>query len=401
MRNMLSKHFKLSATVFFLTQSGIASAAEENFFSGTLGASQLWDSNFFRDYDDAALAEQITLLTAGATLSTNVSRQQFSLRWRVRSYLHAENEQFDETFHDGTARWNGAWAGDFSSNVEFSRDSYLIDRWELESNVQQSDVVSRDIGKFVITKGRENRFSFQFGASAAHQKHSNLDFAKLNFEDKEGFAGLTYKTPSNSTLAFRYRVSERIYDELLVRDVTTDPRDYNFESQQVEVENVWKMSEKTTSTITFARFNRDGDVNESTGDYATLDFSWNATPKIQWHVGYTYKTPAIGETIDTPTTVETGYISLSWDLTPKLSLSSRAEKLWRDYQNPVELKDNELVAADPRKESQINISPIELVYTMNESLSFKLDTSWRKNESPKEGRAYEVSQATIGAVFRF
>ena len=401
MRDISNNHSKLAAiTVLLLMQSSVV-VAEDRLFTGVLGASELWDSNFFRDPDDLAVSEQITLLTAGFALSTNISRQQLSLRWRVKSYQHAENDQFDETFQDGVARWNGAWAGDFTTNAELSRDSYLIDRWELESDVEKSDVVSRDVGKFVLTKGRDNRFSFQVGASKTKQKHSNSRFDNLNYEEDEGFVGITYKTPSHSTFAVRYRANQRTFDDPPARAVT-DTRDYNFDSQQIEVENVWKMSEKTSSTITFARFKRDGDFNESTGDYATLDISWDATPKMQWHAGYTYKKPAIGETIDTPTTVETGFASLSWDMTPKLSLSSRIEKLWRDYTYPAAIISDE--TSDifvPRKESQINISPLVLNYTMNESLSFKLDTSWRKNESPKVNRAYEVSQVSLGMAFRF
>jgi hypothetical protein len=408
MHDILAKKFKLTATFFFLVQSGVAIAAEEKLISGALGASQLWDSNFFRDPEGEELSEQITLLTAGVGLATNISRQQLSIRWRVRSYQHAENKQFDETFQDGVARWNGAWAGDFTSNLELSRDSYLIDRWELDSNVEESDVVSRDIGKFVLTKGRDNRFSFQVGASKAKQQHSNSQFDNLNFEEEEGFVGITYKTPSSSTLTLRYRASERTFDDLSWK-TDNDIRDYNFESQQVEVENIWKISEKTSSTVTFARFRRDGDINDSTGDFATLDFSWDVTPKIQWRAGYTYKEPAIGETLDTPTTIETAFLIFSWDITPKLSLSSRAEKVWRDYSNPINgfpdlnatPDDLDILLGAPRKESQLNIAPIALTYIMNESLSFKLDTSWRKSDSPRPDRTYELSQGTIGVVFRF
>ena len=408
MRDILTKSFKLTATFFFLVQSGFASAAEEKLISGALGASQLWDSNFFRDPEGEELSEQITLLTAGVGLATNISRQQLSVRWRVRSYQHVENDKFDETFQDGVARWNGAWAGDFTSNLELSRDSYLIDRWELDSNIEESDVVSRDIGKFVLTKGRDNRFSFQVGASKANQKHSNPQFDNLNFEEEEGFVGVTYKTPSNSKLTLRYRASERTFDDLSWKP-ENDLRDYNFESQQVEVEGIWKLSEKTNSTFTFARFGRDGEVNDSTGDFATLDFSWDVTPKIQWRTGYTYKEPAIGETLDTPTTIETAFLNFSWDITSKLSLSSRVEKVWRDYSNPIngfpDLNGNpddlDLMLGIPRKESQLNIAPIALTYTMNESLSFKLDTSWRKSDSPRLDRTYELSQGTIGVVFRF
>ncbi len=402
MRDILNNRTKLVATTVFILMQSSMVVAEDRLFTGVLGASELWDSNFFRDPDDLAVSEQITLLTAGFALSTNISRQQLSLRWRVKSYQHAENDQFDKTFQDGVARWNGSWAGDFTTNAELSRDSYLIDRWELESNVEESDVVSRDIGKFVLTKGRENRFSFQVGASKTKQKHSNTQFDNLDYEDDEGFVGVTYKTPSHSTFTVRYRANERVYDDPPLPTNADDPRDYNFKGQQVEVENVWKMSEKTTSTITLARFNRDGDLNDSTGDYASLDLSWDATPKMQWHTGYTYKKPAIGETIDAPTTIETGFVSLSWDITPKLTLSSRAEKLWRDYSYlAIQPSEPDSPINVPRKESQINISPLELTYTMNESLSFKLDTSWRRNKSPINDREYEVSQASLGMAFRF
>jgi len=387
MRDILNNHTKLAAiSLFFLLHSNGAIAAEEKLISGALGASQLWDSNFFRDPDEIAISEQVTVLTAGINVATSISRQQLSARWGARSYQHKENEQFDETFQAGFARWNGAWAGDFTSNLEWSRDSYLVDRWEAD----ESDVVARDTAKFAITKGRDNRFSFQVGGSQSNQHHSNDQFTKLDFDDREGFAGVTYKTPSLSTLTLRYRSGDRVYDDLSELDPT---RDYNFKFDQLEFENVWKISSKTSSTVSFTRFKRNGVLNNSTGDYATLDFSWDATPKIQWRAGYTYKEPALGETIDLPTTIQTGFVSFSWDFLSKLSVSSRLEKVLRDYRNEGE--------EVPRKESQINISPLVITYAMNDSLNFKLDTSWRRNESPKADRAYETSQASLGMTFRF
>ncbi|RYY76511.1 MAG: hypothetical protein EOO52_03110 [Gammaproteobacteria bacterium] len=390
MRYIKKSHTQLAGiTLFFVLQSGeIIAAEQEKLISGAVGATQLWDSNFFRKPDDQELSEQTTILSAGVALATYVSRQQLSARWAVRSYQHAEYEQFDETVQNGLARWNGAWAGDFTSNLEWSRDAYLVDRWEVGADA--SDVVERDTTKFMVTKGRDNRFSFQLGASQSNQKHSNDVFTKFNFEDREGFVGLTYKTPSASTLTVRYRGGDRQYDDLSVLD---PERDYNFDFDQLEIENVWKMSSKTTSTISFTRFKRDGVLNDSTGDYATVDFSWDATPKIQWRTGYSYKKPALGETIDLPSTIQAGFINFSWSFSPKWSISSRVEKIKRDYKN--------LGEEFPRTESQVNISPFVLTYTMSDSLNFKLDTSWRKNESPVLEREYETSQASLGLTFRF
>jgi hypothetical protein len=383
MEKFLNSRVKFAATLFCLVQSGVA-AAEEEWINGGIGASQIWDGNFFRNPEE--ISEQIRLLSAGIGLSANVSRQKFSARWRVRSYQHVNNEQLDETFQDGAARWNGAWAGDFTTNVEWVRDSYLVDRWE----AAESDVVAKDDAKFSITRGAQNRFSFKVGARDTNQKHSSELREEFNYHEKEAFAGVTYKTPSYSTLSLFYRAGDRTYVDRLVEDPESN---FDFDYRQVDLENVWKISDKTTSTITISRFSRKGVLNDSVGDYALLDLSWDATPKIQWHAGYSYKRPALGETIDLPSTVQTGFISASWDVTSKLELTSRFERLLRDYNRPDELF--------VRTESQYNIIPLALTYQFSEAVTVKLDSSWRKNESPIPVRQYKSAQVVLGLAVRF
>jgi hypothetical protein len=382
-------------------QSGIV-AAEERWINGTLGASELWDSNFFRDSSE--LSEQITLLAAGVALSADVSRQKFSAKGRVRAYKHAENVDQDETVKDGVVSWSGAWSGDFTTNLQWARDSYIVDRWE----APESDVVAKDDASFLITHGRDNRFSFSLGATQSKQHHSSENYANLDYEDQEAFAGITYQTPAHSTLEVRYREGDRTF----VNRLTEEPEgnfffddSFDFDYKQVEVENVWKISAKTSSKITLTRFSREGGVIDSTGDFAVLDFSWDATPKVQWHLGYSYKSPALGETIDLPSKVRAGFIGVSWAFSPKISVSSRVERLLRNYENRDELiglpgneTPGELVV---RTESQYNLVPLSMTYAINESFNVKLDTSWRKNESPIPKRQYKAGQVVLGLTFRF
>ena len=378
-----NNHTKVAVTLFCLVQSGVV-VAEEKWITGGLGVSQLWDSNFFRDPNE--VSEEVRLLSAGVGMSANLSRQQFSARWRIRSYQHANNEQLDETFQDGSAGWRGAWAGDFTTDLSWARDSYLVDRWE----APESDVVARDDAKFSITRGAQNRFSFQLGGRNTNQDHSSDLRDGFNYHDKEAFAGVTYKTPSYSTLSVFFRSGDRTYKDRLVEDPTSN---FDFDYRQVDVENVWKISDKTTSTLTLSRFSRKGELNDSIGDYALLDVSWDATPKVRWRTGYSYKRPALGETIDLPSTVQTGYVGAAWDITSKLEFASRAEKVLRNYNRPDELF--------VRTESQNNVIPVSLTYKFSESLTIKLDSSWRKNESPIPVRQYDSTQITFGLTARF
>lgn len=383
MHNISNTHIKLAATIILLMQCGTVTAAED-LFSGNIAASQLWDSNFLREPEE--LEEQVSLLAAGLGLSTNLSRQRFSAGWRVRSYIHAENKQFDETIHDGLLRWNGAWGDNVTSNLEWSRDSYLVDRWEAIEN----DTVSKDDAQFALTYGSENRFAFQVGARQSKQKHSNQQYTNLNYEENEGFTGLTYKTVSLSTLTLRYRSGERTYINRQSEDLENN---FDFDYRQLELENIWKISAKTSSTLTFARFEREGFINNSSGDFVVLDFKWEATPKVRWNLGYSYKRPVQGETIDMPSQVQTGFVGLSWNISSKVSLSSRLEKLRRNYED-----DNEQLI---RTETQYNIIPLSINYAIYDSVGLRLDTSWRKNESPVFDREYEALQVVLGLNYRF
>ncbi len=383
MHNISNTHIKLAATIFFLMQCGAVSA-QEKLISGNIAASQLWDSNFFRAPDE--FSEQISLLSAGLGLSKNISRQRFSAGWRVRSYMHAENEKFDETIHDGLLRWNGGWGENFTSNLEWLSDSYLVDRWETAEN----DKVSKDDTQFALTYGSQNRFAFQVGARQSKQKHSNQQYTNLDYEENEGFTGLTYKTVSQSTLTLRYRSGERTYINRASEELEGN---FDFDYRQVELENIWKISAKTSSTLTVARFEREGVVNNSTGDLAVLDFKWEATPKVQWHLGYSHKRPVKGETIDMPSQVQTSFAGVSWNISPKITLSSRVEKLRRNYEDDSE----QLI----RSETQLNIIPLAASYMIYDSVTLRLDTSWRKNESPVVERQYEAMQVMLGLNYRF
>lgn len=383
MHNTSNTHIKLAATIIFLMY-GTTVAAEEKLFTGSLAASQLWDSNFLRE--PIAVSEQITLLSAGVGLSTNISRQRLSLGWRVRSYQHAENEKFDETIQDGLFRWSGAWGEDITTNLEWARDTYLVDRWE----AAESDAVAKDDAKFVVAYGSQNRFGFELGARNSQQNHSSEIYENLDYEENEGFAGLTYKTHSQSTLTLRYREGDRSYINRAPDDVENN---FDFDYRQFELENIWKISAKTTSTFTVARFEREGAINNSSGDFALLDFNWEASPKVQWHLGYSYKRPVQGETIDMPACVQTAFVGASWQVSSKINVSSRVEKLKRYYED-----DNEQLT---RIENQYNLIPLSVSYKMYDSLSIRLDTSWRKNESPELEREYKALQVMLGLSYRF
>lgn len=389
MHNTSNTHIKLAATIIFLMQSGVVAAEEEKLISGNIAASQLWDSNFFQNADENA--EQISVLSAGLALSKNISRQQFSARWRVRSYQHSENEEFDETIQDGSLRWNGAWGEELTSNVEWVRDSYLVDRWETPEG--DADVVSKEDGKFSLTYGSQNRFSFQVGGHQSKQTHSSIIRKDIDYDEDEGYAGLTYQTPSQSTLTLRYRSGDRTY---INRVGVAVENNFDFDYHQIELENIWKISAKTTSKLTIARLEREGDgfVNTTSGNYALLDFSWEASPKILWHAGYSYTHPAEGDTIDKPTDVKTGFIGVTWNISPKVTLSSRVEKVSRNYADIDE--------PNPRQETQYNIVPLTINYALYESLSLRLDTNWHKNESPVlHLREYDESQVMVGLNYRF
>jgi len=388
MHNTSNIHIKLTATIIFLMHCG-AVAADEKLISGNVAASQLWDSNFLQNTDE--LSEQISVFSAGLALSKNISRQQFNARWSVKSYQHSKNEQFDETIQNGSLRWNGAWGEEFTSNVEWLRDAYLVDRWETPEG--DADVVSKNDGKFSLTYGNQNRFSFQVGGRQSKQTHASTIRKELDFDESEGYAGLTYRTPSQSTLTLRYRSGDRAY---VNRVGVLQANNFDFDYHQIELENIWKISAKTTSKLTFARLEREGIdfVNTTSGNYALLDFSWEASPKVLWHAGYSFTHPAQGDTIDKPTDVKTGFVGVTWNISPKVVLSSRVEKVSRNYADADE--DN------PRSETQYNIVPLSINYMIYDSLILRLDTNWHKNESPVlHLREYEESQVMLGLNYRF
>jgi hypothetical protein len=288
---------------------------------------------------------------------------------------------------DGVLRWNGAWAGQFTSLLEWTRDSYLVDRWEVPDS---SDAVAKDDARFVLTRGSENRFSFQVGAHRARQTHSRLPLDYLDYEDNELFTALIYQTPAHSTLTLRYKSGDRSYLNKTVEDPNTI---FDFNYDQFELENIWKISSKTSTSLMLSKLNRKGISDNSAGELAQLNLTWDATPKLQWKTGYSFKKPLQGDTIDMPSRVQNAFVSLAWKISLKLSLSSQAEKIQRNYEN----SEFQLV----RTETQYNLVPLAITYLINDSFVVRLDTGWHKNVSPIHEREYESLQSTLGLTVRF
>lgn len=384
---------KIFCLVPLCVLTAVPAVAQNDLF--TIGGSvrQLWDSNYARTPDDDS--EHITQSSAFVGLDKTLSRQRFIARWEVSHYDHAERTDLDATLNQGRVTWQGQWGNRLKSRVEWARHSYLADQLEFSDK----DIVRRDEAHALITYGAGHRLTLGIGGRQSEQTHSNGLREGMDYDEEEGYFEAGYKTGIQSTIFLRARHGERTYPNQALgipvddTDVLIPYEDLNFDYQQVELETVWETTAKTSLSATLAYFNRDGIVNDGTGGMAILEATWQATEKVEWTGGYSFREPAVGETSDSPAGTHTVFLGTQWQWTPKVRVGARFNMVEQRY-------DNDSPGPD-RNETLFNIAPLQVTYQFSESLSVRLDTLWVDRESPLIYRSYTSSQAVLGLSFRY
>ncbi len=346
------------------------------------------DSNFSRSpLNDS---EQSVLSSAGFRYEDNFGRQRLIAKWDAHRYQYDENPDFDATTDTGQLSWNGALGRQFTADVDFLRNSYQVDRLEFFGK----DIVTRDDLTATLGYGTDNRLSFHAGARKATQEHSNVDRNSLDFEEKEGFADVGVQTSSKSNVTLRYKSGERSYTNPVI-DVANPAAivDLDFDYQQLELDSSWVLTPKTTLSALVARYKRDGSINDATGSVASVSAEWQPTGKINIKGDFTSKEPAVGETSDSPSKIKTVSLSARWQFSSKWSVGTAAAYSVINYDK----LSPELV----REEKGYNFSPLNIAFDSGRHWKLRIDSGWRKNESPVNIRNYVSRQLNAGLFFHY
>ena len=385
----------LSVLCLAILSAGQATAQDDRFVLGG-SVQQEWDSNFNRvsdKTDDEEVSEQVTVASAFVSANKTISRQRLSARWQFNHYDHQEYGERDATINVGRASWQGEWGSRLSTEVSWLRDAYLVDPLEFD----EKDVVRRDDVTVSASYGAGHRLVVGAGVRQGEQTHSHGAQESLNYDDDEAFVELGYKTGVDTLITARYRVGERVYPNPVLDPERFDeeglPLDRDFDYTQAEIEGVWHASPKTNLSTTLGYFTRDGGVNDGSGYVVAIDANWAITPKVDLSGGYSFKQPAVGETSDSPTEVQSVSVGASWQWTSKISLSTRAAyaELQYDGSSP----------GPERDEKYYSVTPLSITYRASDSISLRLNTAWVDRQSPVTYRDYESKQATLGIYFRY
>lgn len=385
MRNFSKKpsYFLMSCIV-----SVQCAAAEDSPLQATASVQGVWDSNFSRS--PVADSEQTLLSTAGLSFDESFGRQRLIAKWRVSHYQYDEHTDFDSTTNSGQLAWKGLFASQINTDLDLSRNSYQVDRLEFFGK----DIITRDDLRARIGYGNDNKLSFHLGGRQSTQTHSNYSRNSLDYDEDEAFVDVGYQTSNKSNLFLRYKSGNRVYDNPNL-DPLLNPLGGNldFDYKQVELDGQWIVSPKTNISALIARYKRDGSVNDASGSVATLSAEWQATEKINFKTGYTFSEPAIGETSDSPSRLKTIFVSALWQFSNKLSFGSSAAYSIINYEKaPLELI---------REEKLYNLLPLTIVFDSGRHWQVRLDSGWRKNESPLAFRNYVARQASAGLFFYY
>ncbi len=355
-----------------------ATATAQDRYTVGFGAREQWDSNFARSPD--VDSERYTVASLSLAANQQFSKQRLGFSVRGTQYAYDQRDELDTDFYEGSAGWHSDWTTRVKTDITWKRDAYPVDQLEFTGN----DVVSRDDTKAQLTLGTSKHISIITGASQANQTHSNSTRQYLEFDDKEAFIELSYRTNNNSSLGIRVRDGDRVYP---VPD-PNEPLSLDFDYQQREIEGVWALTTKTRITATVGRFERDGEVNAGVGTQSLLDANWVVSEKVELTLGYSHSEPAVGESSDSPSDIRAGFLRMTWE--PSRKWQVRIEGRYGE---------NEYVQRDQepaRDETITSFTPLSLVYRFSESMSIRLDSQWVDRESPVTYRDYDYALGSLG-----
>jgi hypothetical protein len=389
MRNFYQTAFCLLSLCAFNAQCALAeeNRVEGSPFKASATVQSGWDSNFSRSPQNDA--EQIILSSAALGFDNTFGRQRLIAKWRGSHYQYKQNPDFDASTNSAQLAWKGLIGSQINTDVEWLRDSYLVDRLEFFGK----DIVDRDDFQAKIGYGNDRRLSFHAGGRKSAQRHSNETRISLDFDEEEAFVDAGYQTHNKSSVFIRFRSGNRAYLNSAPLDSPMDieTQSLDFDYDQIELEGILALSPKTTISGMIASFERKGIINEASGSLATLSVDWQVTDKTTFNAGYTYRQPAIGETSDSPSQVQNIFASVAWQYSSKISVGSVVRYSWVDY----EYASPGLV----RREYLYNFSPLTISYNSGRHWLVRVDSGWRKNESPLAYRNYISRQIMLGLSF--
>ncbi len=358
--------------------------ADDGPFNATASIQGVSESNFSRS--PLSDAEQTLLSSAGLGFDDTFGRQRLIAKWRGHHYQYDKHPDFDGTTQSVQIAWKGLIGSQINTDVEWLRDSNLVDRLEFFGK----DIVNRDDFHARLGYGNDHKLSFHLGGRKSNQTHSNNTRTSLDFDEDEAFVDAGYQTNNKSSVFVRVRSGSRTYVHPALDSV---PGSLDFDYEQVELEGIWAISPKTNLSATVASFKRDGAINEVSGSLATLAADWQTTEKIKFDAGYTLRQPAVGETSDSPSQVQNIFASVAWQYSAKISIGSLLRYSLVDYDNA----SPELI----RSEHLYIWSPFTLSYSSGNHWLIRLDSGWRKNESPLAYRNYVSRQISLGLFFNY
>lgn len=366
----------------------------------TLGAHHYWDSNFARTYEKPD-SEHYSQWDAALTLDHSYKSQRFNLRARASQLDYDLYKEMDESYYAGSGFWKSDWLDVWRTGVLWQRQAYAVDRFEFS----EQDIVARDDWNVYADFGRVDSLTFQVGGRTSSQTHSNQKRSGLEFDEDEASAQLAYRFSRQSRVYLRGAYGEReyLFPRLLSgipdtpgeipEPVVAPPEQFDFDFFRAEVRTEWVISPKSRIDLQWVYFERDGLINEDSGDEMRAEFHWDITQKIQTLWGFRKAQPAQGETSDSPDQIAAFYAHLNWHLTRNLTWSCAFNKSQYDY-----LPEN--MAAAP-KENIYNLIPLQLRYSFSRKLALELAATYIDRKSSIPARDFDYTRAHIGLQWDF
>jgi len=342
-----------------------------------------YDSNYTRTPEKNS--EIITLSQLGLNLNETWSNQHLGFRWQGTHFNFAKLFDENANLQTGSLDWQSLWPMGFKSSLSIKRDGYLADQLEFAG----VDVAVQNLAVARVGYGFADGWLFNLGARGLKQLHSNDALQNSEYKESDGFAEVGYETSSGSSAIVRGRSGKRTYQEEDIQAI----RDLNYDYTQAEVETKWIISPKTDLSVLLAKYDRSGEINNGTGTMASLEANWVPTEKITVAMLYSLQHPAIGERTDGTAKAQTTSLSAQWLFSSKLTFATRVSYSRSKYVSDFSVLE--------RSEGLFSYSPLIVSYSPTDHWTIKLDSNWRKNNSPVTYRKYQSAEAALGIYFDY
>ncbi len=368
-------------------------------FKVILSDRYMYDDNLFRlpdgtvPLDDPALGptrsieDQINRASAGVRVRLDAARQVFHADVRIDDVRYRKNDDLDYTGGDADVLWDWQVASNWSGKLfaKYNRAQASLENYRFF----EKDVVEAATYGGELRYGVGSRWRIFAGGAAQDTDHSAELRQAENFESTTGRGGVEYITPSGSSLAAEYLVTNADFPD--AEALVGASRGY--EETIPTLRGRYVLSVKTMFTASLGYLDRDYDnpaATDYSGEVWNVGMYWEPRAKLSFELDAWHKLRAYVDA-ESDYFVGDGFsIKPTWKPTTAIELAATYSYENQDYVGNTLL----LPPIDTGREDTVQSVQVSLEWTPRDFLSLGLAYRWNDRDSNRDFRSYGQNQSS-------